>query len=55
MEEEEEEEEDGDSQVNATLRRIRAGGLLDPNVDLGAAEYDCHSRYEVESGFGSAR
>jgi hypothetical protein len=32
----EEEEEDGDPQVNATLRRVRAEGMLDPNVDTGA-------------------
>jgi len=54
VEEEEEEEEDGDPRVNATLRRVRADGLLDPNVDPGAAEYDRHSRYEAETGFGLA-
>jgi len=37
----EEEEEDGDPQVTATLRRVRAEGLpLDPNVDPGAAKDD---------------
>ena len=51
---EEEEEEDDDPQVNATLRRVRADGLLAPNVDPGAAEYDRYSRYEAETGFGSA-
>jgi hypothetical protein len=50
----EEEEEDGDPRVNATLRRVRADGLLAPNVDPGAAEYDRHSRHEAETGFGSA-
>ncbi len=28
--------------------------LLAPNVDPGVAEYDCHSRYKAETGFGSA-
>ena len=51
---EEEEEEHGDPRVNATLCRVRADGLLAPNVDPGAAEYDRHSRYEAETGFGSA-
>ena len=50
----EEEEEDGDPQVNATLRPVRAEELLDPNVDPGAAEDDRHSRYEAGTGFGSA-
>ena len=50
----EEEEEDGDPQVNATLRHVRAEGLLDPNVDPGAAEDDRHSRFEAGTGFGSA-
>ena len=50
----EEEEEDGDPQVTATLRRVRAEGLLDPNVDPGAAEDDRHSHYEAGTGFGSA-
>jgi len=50
----EEEEEDGDPQVNATLRRVRAEGMLDPNVDPGAAEDDGHTRYEAGTGFGSA-
>ena len=54
VEEEEEEEEDGDPRVNATLRRVHADGLLALNVDPGVAEYDCHSCYEAESGFGSA-
>jgi hypothetical protein len=31
----EEEEEDGNPQMNATLRHVRAEGLLDPNVDPG--------------------
>jgi hypothetical protein len=52
--EEEEDEEHGDPRVNATLRCVRADGLLAPNVDPGAAEYDRHSRYEAETGFGSA-
>jgi hypothetical protein len=46
--------EDGDPQVTATLRRAHADGLLDPNVDPGAAEDDRQSRYEAETGFGSA-
>jgi hypothetical protein len=50
----EEEEEDSDPQVTATSRRVRAEGLLDPNVDPGAAEDDRHSRYEAGTGFGSA-
>ena len=50
----EEEEEDGDPQVTATLRRVYAEGLLDPNVDLGAAKDDRHSRYEAGTGFESA-
>ena len=50
----EEKEEDGDPQVTATSRRVRAEGLLDPNVDLGVAEDDCHSRYKGGTGFGSA-
>ena len=50
----EEEEEDGDPQVTATLRCVRAEGLLDPNVYPGAAEDDRHSRYEAGTGFGSA-
>ena len=50
----EEEEEDGDPRVNAILCRVPADGLLAPNVDPGAAEYDRHSRYEAETGFGSA-
>jgi len=50
----EEEEEGGDPQVTATLRRVRAEGLLDLNVDPGAAEDDHHSRYEAGTGFGSA-
>ncbi len=50
----EEEEEDGDPRVNTTLRHVRADGLLDPNVDPGAAEDDRHSSYEAETGFGSA-
>ena len=50
----EEEEEAGDPQVNATLRHVRADGLLDPNVDPGAAEDDCHSCYEAGTGFGTA-
>jgi hypothetical protein len=51
---EEEEEEHGDPRVNATLRRIRADGLMAPNVDPGAAEYDRHSCYKAETGFISA-
>jgi hypothetical protein len=54
VKEEEEDEEHGDPRVNATLRLVRADGLLAPNVDPGAAEYDHHSRYEAETGFGSA-
>ena len=50
----EEEEEDGNPQVTATLRCVRAEGLLDPNVYPGAAEDDRHSRYEAGTGFGSA-
>ena len=49
-----EEEEDGDPQVNTTLRRVCADGLLDPNVDLGVAKDDRHSRYKARTGFGSA-
>ena len=37
-----------------TLRRVRAEGMLDPTVDPGAAEDASHSRYEAETGFGSA-
>ncbi len=51
---EEEEDEVDHPRVNATLRHVRADGLLAPNVDPGAAEYDRHSRYEAETGFGSA-
>jgi hypothetical protein len=54
VEDEEEDEEHGDPRVNATLCCVRADGLLAPNVDPCAAEYDCHSRYEAETGFGSA-
>jgi hypothetical protein len=50
-EEEEEEEEEGDPQVTATLRCVRAERPLDPNVDPGAAEDDCHSRYEAGHQF----
>ena len=50
----EEEEEDNNPQVTATLRRVRAEGLLDPNVDPGVAEVDRHSCYEAGTGFGSA-
>jgi hypothetical protein len=50
----EEDEEEGDPRVNATLRRVRADGLLAPNVDPGAAECLRHSRYDAETGFGSA-
>ncbi len=50
----EEDEEDGNPRVNATLRRIRADGLLAPNVDPGVAECVRHSRYEAQTGFGSA-
>jgi hypothetical protein len=49
-----EEEEDGDPQENVTLRRVRAEGLLGPNVDPGTAEDDCRSRYEPGTGFSSA-
>jgi len=49
-----EEEEDGDPQVNATLRPVRAEELLGPNVEPGAAEDDRHSHYEAGTGFGSA-
>jgi len=50
----EEEEEDGDPQVTANLRHVCAEGLLDPNVDPGAAKDDRHSRYEAGTGFGSS-
>ena len=50
----EEEEEDGNPQENETLCRVRAKGLLDPNVDPGVAEDDCHSHYVAGTGFGSA-
>ena len=49
-----EEEEDGDPQVTANSCHVRAEGLLDPNVDPGAAKDDCHSRYEARTGFGSS-
>jgi hypothetical protein len=49
-----EEEEDGDPQVNATLHCVRAEGLLDPNVDPGAAKDDHHSCYKAGTRFGSA-
>ena len=51
---EEEEEEDCDPHVTVTLRCVRAEGLLDPNVDPGAAEDDRHSRYKAGGSFGSA-
>ena len=50
----EEEEEDGNPQETATLRCVCAKGLLDPNLDPGAAEDDCHSCYEAGTGFNSA-
>ena len=48
------EEEDDNSQETATLRHVCTEGLLDPNVDPGAAEDDCHSHYDAGTGFGSA-
>jgi len=50
----EEEEEDDNPQENTTLRCVHAEGLLDPNVDPGVAEDDCHFHYEAGTGFGSA-
>ena len=47
-------EEDGDPKENATLRCVRAEGVLDPNVDLGADKDDRRSRYEAGTGVGSA-
>ncbi|KAL3806424.1 hypothetical protein ACHAXA_007766, partial [Cyclostephanos tholiformis] len=50
-----EEEDDGDPSSDATLRsRIRAEGVLAPGTDPGAAEDATFSRYEPETGFGTA-
>ena len=50
-----EEEDDGDPSNEATLRaRVRAEGMLAPGIDPGAAEDASFSRYEPETGFGSA-
>ena len=47
-------EEDGNSQENVALHRVRVKGVLDPNVDLGAAKDDCCSHYVAGTSVGSA-
>ncbi len=50
-----EEEDDGDPSSDTTLRsRIRAEGVLAPGTDPRAAEDATFSRYEPETGFGTA-
>jgi hypothetical protein len=50
-----EEEDDGNPSNKETLQaRVCAEGMLAPGIDPGAAEDSSFSRYEPETGFGSA-